>query len=58
MEAASAAQIAAAYKIPFIGIRVLTNNITNSETYDRGAAEACQDFVRAVVRAYFERAKR
>ena len=58
MEAASAAQIAAAYKIPFIGIRVLSNNITNVETYDRGAAESCQDFVRAVVRAYFERAKR
>ena len=58
MEAASAAQIAAAYQIPFIGIRVLSNNITNSETYERGAAENCQDFVRAVVRAYVERVKR
>ena len=58
MEAASAAQVAKAYRIPFIGIRVVSNNITNVETYDRGAADACQDFVRAVVRDYFERAKR
>jgi adenosylhomocysteine nucleosidase len=52
MEVASAAQIAAAFQIPFLGIRVLSNNITDGEAYDRGAGEACQDFVRDVVRAY------
>ena len=29
METASAAQIAAEFKVPFVGIRVLSNNITN-----------------------------
>jgi adenosylhomocysteine nucleosidase len=52
METASAAQIAASFQIPFLGIRVLSNNITTGEAYDRGAGDACQDFVRAVVRAY------
>ena len=52
METASAAQIAASFQIPFVGIRVVSNNITNVEAYDRGAGEACQDFVREVVRAY------
>ncbi len=58
METASAAQIAASFQIPFLGIRVLSNNITNGEAYDRGAGEACQDFVRAVVRAYASGLKR
>lgn len=34
METASAAQIAASFSIPFIGIRVLSNNITNQGKYD------------------------
>jgi adenosylhomocysteine nucleosidase len=58
METASAAQIAAAFRIPFLGIRVLSNNVTNGDTYERGAGEACQDFVREVIRAYFVRANR
>jgi adenosylhomocysteine nucleosidase len=58
METASAAQIAAAFRIPFLGIRVLSNNVTNGDSYERGAGEACQDFVREVVRAYFARANR
>jgi adenosylhomocysteine nucleosidase len=58
METASAAQVAGQFQVPFLGIRVLSNNITNSETYARGAAEGCQDFVRDVVRAYFARANR
>ena len=58
METASAAQIAASFQIPFLGIRVLSNNITSGEAYDRGAGDARQDFVREVVRAYFTRANR
>ena len=58
METASAAQVAASFQIPFLGIRVLSNNITNGEAYDRAASGACQDFVREVARAYFTRAKR
>jgi len=52
MEAASSAQIAGLFKIPFLGIRVVSNNITNGEAYDTKVGEACQDFVRAVVKAY------
>ena len=52
METASAAQIAGLFQIPFLGIRVLSNNITNGETYDTKTGEACQDFVYDVVKAY------
>lgn len=55
MEAASAAQIAAAYGVPFIGIRIVSNNITNGAAYDRNTGEACQAFVRLVVARYSRR---
>jgi adenosylhomocysteine nucleosidase len=58
MEAASSAQIAGVYKIPFLGIRVVSNNITNDEMYDRTTGLACQDFVYEVVKAYVSRLKR
>lgn len=59
MEAASAAQIAGLFQIPFLGIRVLSNNITNDGKYDAGTGEACQDFVHDVVKAYIaEKLKR
>ncbi|HET9830453.1 MAG TPA: hypothetical protein VFP91_02035, partial [Vicinamibacterales bacterium] len=53
METASAAQVAASFRIPFLGIRVLSNNITDGEAYDRNAGEACQAFVLEVARAHF-----
>ena len=40
METASAAQIAALFEIPFLGIRVLSNNITNDGKYDPRTGEA------------------
>ena len=52
METASAAQIAGFFQIPFLGIRVLSNNITNDGTYDAKTGEACQDYVYDVVRSY------
>lgn len=58
METAAAAQVAAAFHIPFLGIRVVSNNVTNGERYDARAGEACQEFVSGVVRGYFSRAKR
>jgi adenosylhomocysteine nucleosidase len=58
METASAAQIAASFHVPFLGIRALSNNVTNGDAYDGRAGEACQDFVREVLRAYFVRANR
>lgn len=59
METASAAQIAGLFQIPFLGIRVLSNNITNGGTYDGLTGEACQEYVYDVVKAYIgERLKR
>jgi adenosylhomocysteine nucleosidase len=55
METASAAQIAGLFQIPFLGIRVVSNNITNGGTYDAGTGEACQDYVYNVVKAYVGR---
>ena len=52
METASAAQIAGLFQIPFLGIRVVSNNITNGGSYDSKSAEACQEFVVDVVKAY------
>ena len=52
METAAAAQVAGLFKIPFLGIRVLSNNIINGEAYDTKTGEACQEYVREVVKAY------
>ncbi|MDM5326659.1 5'-methylthioadenosine/S-adenosylhomocysteine nucleosidase [Neobacillus sp. CF12] len=52
MEGASVAQIADAYDVAFLGIRILSNNKTNGGTYDPGTAEANQKYVYEVVKKY------
>ncbi|HMF93147.1 MAG TPA: 5'-methylthioadenosine/S-adenosylhomocysteine nucleosidase [Vicinamibacterales bacterium] len=52
METASAAQIAGLFDIPFLGIRVVSNNITNGGSYDATTGPACQEYVLDVVKAY------
>ncbi|MCK6255498.1 5'-methylthioadenosine/S-adenosylhomocysteine nucleosidase [Fictibacillus sp. KIGAM418] len=52
MEGASAAQMAQAYNVPFLGIRVLSNNKTNGGKYNPNTAEACQNYVYQVVEKY------
>ena len=51
METAAAAQVAGMSQVPFLGIRVLSNNITNDGAYNGASAEACQTYVLAVLRA-------
>ena len=51
----SAAQIADLFHIPFLGIRVVSNNITNDGAYDGKTAAACQEYVSEVVKAYVKR---
>jgi adenosylhomocysteine nucleosidase len=59
METAAAAQIAGMFGIPFLGIRVVSNNITNDGAYNPKTGEACQEFVSEVVKVYAaERARR
>jgi adenosylhomocysteine nucleosidase len=52
METAAAAQTAGSFQVPFLGLRVLSNNITNGDAYDARTAEACQDYVLEVVKQY------
>ncbi|WP_130804631.1 5'-methylthioadenosine/S-adenosylhomocysteine nucleosidase [Acinetobacter ihumii] len=54
MEAASVAQIASQFNVPFLGIRVVSNNITNGGAYDGATGEACQEFVLNVATAYMK----
>jgi adenosylhomocysteine nucleosidase len=52
METASAAQIADIFHIAFLGIRVVSDNTTNGDTYEPKTGEACEDFVFQVAKAY------
>nr|WP_301553661.1 hypothetical protein [Aliivibrio fischeri] len=52
MESASAAQISEAYKIPFLAIRILSNNATNGGHYNPNTAKYCQSYVKDVVIQY------
>jgi adenosylhomocysteine nucleosidase len=52
METASAAQIAGIFHVPFLGIRVVSDNVTNGATYNPKTSEACEDYVYDVVKAY------
>lgn len=54
MEAASVAQIASQFNTPFLGIRILSNNITNQGAYDPGTGDACQNYVLDVVVEYMK----
>lgn len=58
METAAAAQVAGFAKVPFLGIRVVSNNITNGDAYDGQSAERCQAFVTTVVRSYLAQVRR
>lgn len=58
MEGASVAQIADAYDVPFLGIRILSNNITNGGTYNSGTAAANQEYVYEVVKEYISTMKK
>ncbi len=52
METAAAAQVAGLFGVPFLGIRVVSDNITNGTAWDPRTGEACEDFAYEVVRAY------
>jgi adenosylhomocysteine nucleosidase len=58
METASAAQVAKLLNVPFVGIRVVSDNITNDTAYDPKTGEACEEFVYQVVKAYVSMLKR
>jgi len=55
METASAAQVAGIFHVPFLGIRVVSDNITNGTAYNPKTSEACEDYVYDVLKAYIAR---
>ena len=54
METATVAQICYDYKIPFIGIRVISNNELTNEDFNPDTGEKCQQFALDVAKAYYE----
>jgi adenosylhomocysteine nucleosidase len=44
--------ISAAYEVPFLGIRILSNNKTNGGAYNPDTAAANQEYVYEVVKQY------
>lgn len=52
METASVAQVAAAFGVPFLGVRVVTANAMNGGAYDAGTARIAQRVVLGILRAY------
>lgn len=55
MEGAAGAQIAKAYDVPYLGVRILSNNKTNDGEYNPDTAEANQDYVYEVVKKYISK---
>ena len=54
MENNSAASICKSNGVPFIGIRVISDNSTNGEKWDPATAFTCQDFVLLVAEKYIQ----
>ena len=52
METDAAAQICHTANVPFIGIRIISNNITISKDYEPITGKTCQEFVLRVVENY------
>ncbi|MFC0190515.1 5'-methylthioadenosine/S-adenosylhomocysteine nucleosidase [Fictibacillus aquaticus] len=58
MEGAAAAQMAKGYDVPFLGIRILSNNKVNGGKYDPNTAAANQEYVYEVVKKYIAEKKK
>lgn len=52
MEGAATAQISDAYHVPYLGIRIVSNNKISGEKYNETTADYNQDFVYQVVKKY------
>ena len=52
MEAHAAAHICKNYKVPFLGIRIISNTEIHNEDFDPASGTSCQQYVLEVVRSY------
>ncbi|WJY26815.1 5'-methylthioadenosine/S-adenosylhomocysteine nucleosidase [Sporosarcina trichiuri] len=57
MEGAAAAQISDSYGVPFLGIRILSNNKTNDGQYNPDTAAANQEYIHLVLKQYISNLK-
>ena len=58
METAAVAQICYDYDVPFLGVRIISNNELTGEPFDRNIGELCQSFALEIARQYYETALR
>ena len=56
METNVAAQICCDYNVPFLGVRIISNNELTNEEYDRNIGELCQEFALEIARRYYREA--
>lgn len=54
MEGAAAAEVCKNFKVPFLSVGLISSNVINNTTYQRGSGVACQAFVLEVVQAYIK----
>lgn len=54
MESAAAAEVCKNFKVPFLSIGLISSNVINNTTYQRGSGVACQAFVLSVVQSYIK----
>ena len=52
METHSAAQVCRNYKVPFLGIRILSNTEVHNEDFNSATGTSCQQYVLAVIKSY------
>eukprot|EP01052_Picozoa_sp_SAG31_P017678 SAG31_NODE_1220_length_9296_cov_3.409046_4_plen_75_part_00 len=52
MEGAATMMIAESFGVPALGIRVLSNNLTNGGEYDPSTARDCQEYALHIVRHF------
>lgn len=54
METNAVAQICYDYNVPFLGVRIISNNELTGEPFDRNIGELCQNFALEIARRYYE----
>lgn len=54
METAASAQISMSYSIPFVGIRIVSNNEHHKEVFAKDSCDYCQEFVVETLKNYIE----
>ena len=57
METEPSSQVASMFKIPFLGVRVISNSSLHNEEFNPASGEACQKYVLEIVKQYISKSK-